>query len=1100
MRQQSPQLRKTGLLAMVCAIAITALACAFALPGSATADEATAVAYSVDATGAKTEYMSISDAVKAGCGDAHPTIVMARDWEISSSIEISAGKKLTIDMHGYSIKRSAPSDDTESTIDVKERAELTLTSSVTKEIAYKGYDPETINAIDVTATTGGLVTQNAPSCKYFLESTIVVYENGVVNLEGVAVAGNKGRYAGGLKLYKGATLNMSKGASVDHNWGGGVEAHDENVHINMDASSISYNTTENSQAKCGGGIHSEEDGCHITMTNGSKIDHNVACAGGGIYFSKSKFELTSSDGTGVISNNKSIVSERSAMKEEQSGGGIHVDQRKYGKNSGLIEGITICGNYSAYDGGGIELDQESTTIKNCVIKDNWCKYEGGGIYVCNDKNTIEGCTITGNACNVNDEGKNYEGGGVFVWCDYDVELKGVCVIKGNTRGKGTDNADDVFLRENAGATAKAYITGSLSKGSSVGVRSGVTGDRRVAKNFKHETNDCLFYDMDGYYVSYGNDSGGDAWQRHRELEFAAKLNGETKARYKWNAAVTLVAPAAKDDGKVFWRWDAKYTTGLYPVDDYLTERTTFNNALSFPMPQNDVNLVPVYVDPVRSAMFAVEAPVAGKALSTTGQLVRTDGGASGSATVPCSVYWYEVGKGGEKTQVAGVAKAGTTYEAYVSAPKADVYGLYYDDAIGAADVIVRLVSSAGETVSEAKATKAYVTLSHSLAAFTATCETGADAGKGAKTGTVEVQMKNKGLLGEGEAAVAALADDGDDAADESLIGTVKVSYAYNEVSDTVTISAPAVDGYNFCNWEVEGDAEVSDEGTVTIPVADLLKIKSLTATYTPVATALEVKLEAPKAGDALAATCTDVTATCSDGETVSLAEGLDVDSFDVIWSPEPEDGKAGFSTSYTALIKLCSDDGFEDVEKALASGAAVTCNGVAAEAAGFTVADGNLCLAVSFPATRAIKAASVTQPDPVEVSFEDAAAGNWQLPKIVLVTLETGETVDADVTWAAVNGFNSSATAAQELQVKGTITHIAYDGDLDDSNLSRDVTLAVKVSAPEQQATKKTTTETTTTKKKGTPATGDTVRSSFAALLTLSATCLAAARFLRRSN
>ncbi len=1098
MRQQSPQLRKTGLLAIACAVVMTALACAFALPSRALADDGTVVAYSLDATGTKTEYVSISDAVKAGCGDAHPTIVMARDWEVSGSIEVPAGKKLTIDMHGNAIKRAAAADESDTTIDVNEKAELTLTSSVTKKMTYRGYDYATGDVIDVTSTTGGLVTQNAPSGKYGLMATISVCENAVVNLEGVTIGGNRGNYAAGLKLLKGSTVNMSKGASIEHNCGRGINAAEENVHINMDNASISYNTTKNSLFKHGAGIKAEDEGCHITMTNGSKIDHNVGYAGGGVYFRLSKFELTSPDGTGVISNNSCTTSDRSTMKDEQSGGGIHVDQRKFGKNEGLIEGITICGNYSAYDGGGIELDQESVTIRNCTIKDNWCKYEGGGIYVCNDKNTIEGCTITGNACNVNDEGGNYEGGGIYVWCDYDVELKGLCVIKGNTRGKGTDNADDVFLRENAGATAKAYITGNLAKGSTVGVRTGYTSDRRVAKKFSSETKDGLFYDLSGYYISYGNDEGGDAWQRHRELEFAAKLNGETKARYKWNAAVTLVAPAAKD-GKVFWRWDAKYTTGLYPVDDYLTERTAFKNALSFSMPQNDVNLVPVYVDPVRSAMFAVEAPVAGKALSTTGQLVRTDGGVSGSATVPCSVYWYEVGKDGEKTQVAGVAKAGTTYEAYVSAPAADVYGLYYDDAIEAADVTVRLVSSAGETVSEAKATKAYVTLSHALAAFTATCETDADAGKEVKTGTVKVQLKNKGLLGDGEAAVAALADD--DAADNAgLIGKVQVSYTYDDETESVTIAAPEQDGFNFCNWEVEGDADVSDEGTVTIPVVDLLKIESLTAAYTPVATALEVDLAAPTAGDALAATCADVTATCSDGQTVSLAEGLGVESFDVTWSPEPENGKAGYSTAYTALIKLCSDDGFEDVEKALASGAAVTCGGVAAEAAGFTVVDGNLCLAISFPATRAVKAASVTQPDPVEVSFEDAAAGNWQLPKIVLVNLETGETVDADVTWESVEGFDSNATAAQELTVKGAITHITYDGDLDISSLDLNVSATVKVSAPEQQATEKTTTETTTTKKKGTPATGDTVRSSFAALLTLSATCLAAARFLRRSN
>ena len=99
-----------------------------------------------------------------------------------------------------------------------------------------------------------------------------------------------------------------------------------------------------------------------------------------------------------------------------------------------------------------------------------------------------------------------------MWHSYDIKLGGVCVIKNNTRGKN-GSADDVFLREDFWSSTKAYITGSLSTGSTVGVRTGMTDDRRIAKNFKPDSKDCLFIDLGGYYVSYGNDEGGDAWQR-----------------------------------------------------------------------------------------------------------------------------------------------------------------------------------------------------------------------------------------------------------------------------------------------------------------------------------------------------------------------------------------------------------------------------------------------------------------------------------------------------------------------------------------------------------------------------------------------------------
>ena len=1111
MRQKSPKQRRTGLLAVVCVVVMAVAWCVFALPARAVAEEAAVIAHSGEGD-QRVNYTSVDDAMGAGYNGA--TIVMDADWSVgttdvfntSYSLEITAGKKITIDMNGHTISNSVYKE----TLRLGKGSELTLTSSRKVKIQYKGYSTDDGSKRDFTVSAGGLVTNTTPSY-----CGIVVGESAKLTLDGVAVAGCRGAQNssepdltafGGLTLCKNSTLNMQNGAVIEHNrsfkYGGGVYAQGKDVTINMSNSSIRDNWAN----EYGGGIYFYDARATLTMNDGASIEGNTAESGGGIQFVMSGFNVTSKDGEAYIRNNRATASSRTSDKFAQSGGGIHIEQVKSTSNNGLIEGITISGNYSAYDGGGIELDQEYITIRKCVIKDNWCKYEGGGIYDCNDGNLLEDCTITGNACSV-DSGGNYEGGGVFVWHSYDVELKGVCVIKGNTRGKDSGNADDVFLRENGGATVKAYITGNLAKGSSVGVRTGVTGDRRIAKNFKHETNDCLFYDMSGYYVSYGGDEGGDAWQRRAAIEFAVSIDGKAYGRYRYRTTAAVAAPATKG-GKVFWRWDAQGTTGLYPVDGYITEKNMFSNALAFTMPQNDVNLVPLYTDKVTAVRFQVEAPEAGRPLATAGKLWRSDGGAS-AESAPCSVYWYEVDERGNvsDTAAAGLAKANTAYKAYLVAPEARDLGFFYGDEVSAA---VSLVSASGDLVREPEVTKTYLTLSNDLAAHVDDAYTTGDGEGDVETGAVKVQMKNKGLLGEGEAAVAALALDDSADAQAALIGTVEVSYAYDEDTKTVTIAAPEQEGFNFCNWEVEGDVEVSDEGTVTLPVSELLNIESLTAVYTPVVTKVEVEMDgpAPTAGEKLATSVDKLVLTGSDGSTLDLVKEIGAGPAAVTWSPEPEDGLAGYSTAYTALVELADADGLEDVEKVVASNAEVSvtaANGaIDAEAAGFTVVDGKLCLAVSFAKTDTLRAVSVEQPADVEVSFEGAAAGEWGLPKTVGVKLENGELAEGDVTWEAVEGFDANATAAQVLIVKGTVTHVVYDGELDEGGLDTNVTVAVKVAAPAKQAEDAAKTETTTTtevkSKKGTPATGDVTWGGFAGLLAVAAVCLVAARVSLRER
>ncbi len=949
MQKQILEGRASGSLAAVWLLAAALLVAVYVLLCPARALAAEEVAYSIDGTGNRTSYASVSDAIDAGCSDAHPTIVMAKDWEVSGVLTIPEGKKLTIDMYGNVISSlGGMTPETQPFIDVRKGAELTLKSSMVREITYKGFDLDSDQVIDVTTNTGGLVTEGAPA-EEPARCPILASESSTVNLEGVTIGGNWGHFAGGVGMNKSATLSMSKGASIEYNRGHGVRAYEGGQRIDMDNASISYNSLHRTGGKFGGGIMVSHENTCITMTNGSKIDHNRAFAGGGIYYSLSKFKLVSPDGTGAISSNAATKSDRLAMKTEQSGGGIHVDQRKYGANEGLIEGITISGNYSAYDGGGLELDQESTVVKNCTITGNTAYYEGGGAYVCNDDNSFEGCTVTGNACNL--AGKNYEGGGVYVWCDYDVKLAGLCLIYGNTRGQNSGNADDLFLRENVGATAKAYVTGGVSQGSHVGIRTGITGDRMVGKGIKNESKDCFFADLGGYYVSYGNDHNGDMWQRHAVRDFALRLGGRDAGRYAYGSAVTLNGASASAD-KVFWHWDAepKSTTGLYPVADYITADNAYSPLLSFAMPQNDVDVSAVYADRVKRGTLAVEAPAAGEELPSTAAFARADDGVGGAQALgELTVTWYEVAADGSRAAAAGAAKAGASYVASVSVEQQPALGLFFDAGISASEVAV---NGAGPAAS-ASVDAATGTLTVETSAFRTEGEGGGEA-----AGTVTLRLENGGLMGAGlpEAGAAAMAaGDGEGA---GLSEKVNVSYA--EGSGSVTVTAPVREGYNFNHWEgVPGSVAYDDEaGTVTFAEGDLTEGLELTAVYAPVVTELDLGIDAPAAGKKLAGTASSMKVKCSDGTEFDLLSGMTGgESVPVSWSPEAT--KAAGATRYTAVVDLDDGEGYVDVDKVLAQDATVKTNGADSRpASGFAVQNGRLVFYATFSATEDVNAAA----------------------------------------------------------------------------------------------------------------------------------------------
>lgn len=665
---------------MACATAAFGLA----VPAGAFA-EAVPAAYVKDSnTQEKTYYSKIDDAVQAAYAK-DKILVMTSDWETgaegfwsNSALEIEEGKAITIDMNGHMMWNAS----TCATIVLEKGSKLTLTSTTQKDLKYEGYSSNDKSKGTYTVHSGGLITNVQVTSYTNYHSCIEVGEEATLDLDGVAVAGGAGadpttdssKVGGGITLAQRSTLNMTNGAVIEHcksgKAGGGVLATgNSGVTINMNASYIRNNYADT----LGGGI--EIHGCEgstINMQNGSKVEGNSATAGGGIYVHAWNFTITSSDGDAHVLNNTARNSNAASQAENQSGGGIHT----YGVG-GTIENINIEGNHSRYDGGGMELDAKNVTIKNCTIKNNTSDRDGGGVFVYHSGNAFENCTITGNACALDGD---YEGGGIFVGYYYDIKMTGLCIVKGNTRGKDSDNADDVFLSNNIGNTARAYITGGVSQGSTVGVRTKSTSDQRIGDKIKNASTDCFFADLDGYYVSYGDDHDGDMWQRHATKSFDVKINGATAGRYQYGSSVTVNGGA--DSSKAFKCWTAKGTTGLYPFSDYVSDENLASPVFTFEMPQNDVNLAAEYVDRRDALTLSVNAPQPGTSLPATGTLTWDDGAGTWENV---RVSWLVL-EDGEWAAASGVAECGASYRVEISVTEASAleHGLAFARTIDAA--------------------------------------------------------------------------------------------------------------------------------------------------------------------------------------------------------------------------------------------------------------------------------------------------------------------------------------------------------------------------------------------------------------------------------
>ncbi len=1037
------QAYRTGVSAFAAAAILLMLAAIFLLPARAFA--ADNVAYSQDEAGNVTYYATSGEAINAGLSGK--AIVMTADWNMTDPIKVEKNQKLTIEMNGHEIRRTAYNTPWWSqygerhamVFHLYENAQLTLTGNMQPEheFNFMGYNRNSTK-VDMTTTSGGLVTSGVGDGEcyggFWMEGN-----GGTVTLEGVTAAGFSSPDTGFFVEGKNCTINL-KNASVDNNYstqnGGAAYVAGKYCTFNLDASSISNNG-------ClfkGGAIYSAAGGTSIYLNNGSKINNNTASSdGGGIFFYESYYKVVSPDRTGEMSGNRTVNGDY-----QTGGGAISITAVMLGTNEGLIEGITFTKNRSLkWYGGAIFTRQEYTTIRDCTFTDNYAKKRGGAIAINNDLVFIDGCTITGNQA---DE----FAGGVYVSQWYNVHLSGLLTITGNTGGSNMV-PDDLHLWAQEYAN-EAYGIGNVKEGSKIGICNDKAIDHKLFENLTKYYEGTFFLNRDGYHLSY-NAEDGELWQRAGEVDYAVTINGNGTNRYEKGSNVT-VNGLSSDKSKVFLYWSTTNTTGLEPIDSYIAD--PYNPILSFTMPQNDVHLVAVYGSKLSVAQLYVNSPKAGQKFPATGTLSWLNSlGTISKASIP--LQWYEVGEGDKLTPVSGNAAAGKSYVAYAVARESSTKIPVFDPSLSS-----KTLAQYVDNVQTGNVASASVdSRTGTLTLITTPIELPGEEGAEGDTGTVSVKMSTGDLpvssdgATSADAAVAAVAEDGT----ETLVVT------YTKGSD-VTVCAPEIEGYNFNHWEKVPEGYVYDDelGTVSIEDADADNI-DLYAVYVPVATEVNVGLSAPAAGEALVSTINKLDLTGSNGTTYDLAKtfGDEGGNLAVNWSPDLTSGHAAHHTAYTARIDLgaaCDDEGeIVDVDKVLSPDVVVKLAGEQTDGvtAGFLIEDGELYLCLTFPETGSLKLAEVVQLDDATLTFDEACArqsaqesyldglNHWQLPKSTVVTLNDGTEIDADIAWDIPTGFDSNKLAAQEFTVAGSIELPSW---VEAGDVSTELSLTVKVDAP----------------------------------------------------
>ncbi|WP_026834911.1 right-handed parallel beta-helix repeat-containing protein [Eubacterium xylanophilum] len=382
---------------------------------------------------------------KAQESDFDAVLTMGSDYSSDKEIVLGKNKQVTIDLNGHYIKRERgyKYEKNGGVICVESGATLTIEDSNPK---IKGYD----------GVKGGVITGGASS-----------------------------NYGGGVTVKTDGHLIMKGGTIYDcitDEDGGGV-------YLDTGSKNTSFKMT-------GGRIY-----------NCRTLDSADDCNGGGIYLGDGKLELRggtidncfSEDYGGGIYCNRGQVSLKkmvfSGNKATNRGGAIYIalDIAKYDGTLFYASDCNFVNNISNEDGGAFFMRDNpehggAVMFDRCSFRDNEAKEDGGAICVFDD-----GCVLSN--VEVKDNKAGGYGGGVFVDSRYDINVKGVVVIKDNKSEKDS-NCCDLALEDGTSTTARVN-SGGLVKGSWIGI--GSTSNKSILLSKK-----ISVYEMKYFHPHAGN--------------------------------------------------------------------------------------------------------------------------------------------------------------------------------------------------------------------------------------------------------------------------------------------------------------------------------------------------------------------------------------------------------------------------------------------------------------------------------------------------------------------------------------------------------------------------------------------------------------------
>ena len=378
-------------------------------------------------------YGALGSAMDAS-GD-EKVVILGGDYSSDEQIVIPKNNEVIIDLNGHYIKRDRENESKKietkkdgGVFKVEGGATLTIRDSHPKK---KGYD----------GVKGGVITGGASS--------------------------NAG---GGITVEKEGHLVMEGGTiynCISDEDGGGVyvSTGSKKTSFKMTGGRIYNCRTEQSSDECYGGGIFFGDG--ILELSGGKIDNCFSeDDGGAIYCLRGEVVLNDM----IFSGNQSV----------NRGGAVYIgiDVNKYDGTLFTATGCTFLNNESQEDGGAFFMrDNPQYTgailFDRCVFRGNKAKEDGGALVSFDDGMVLSNVEITGNTA-------GEYGGGVFVDSRYDINVKGVVIIKNNTCGK--DSACNDLCLE-SGTSNTAYVnSGGLARGSWIGIGSTSGKSIRLSKS------------------------------------------------------------------------------------------------------------------------------------------------------------------------------------------------------------------------------------------------------------------------------------------------------------------------------------------------------------------------------------------------------------------------------------------------------------------------------------------------------------------------------------------------------------------------------------------------------------------------------------------